>query len=46
VVSTIPAVSPGGRVVRVRGLNMEYLAAHKTVYDLDPVFREYFEEGL
>jgi murein DD-endopeptidase len=45
VVSTIPAVSPGGRVVRVRGLNMEYLAAHsgREVYDLDPIFREYFE---
>jgi murein DD-endopeptidase len=47
VVSTIPAVPPGGRIVTVRGLNMEYLAARsgRDVYDLDPVFGDYFEEG-
>jgi murein DD-endopeptidase len=45
VVSTIPAVPLGGRIVTTRGLNMEYLASHsgRDVYDLDPVFREYFE---
>jgi murein DD-endopeptidase len=45
VVSTIPAVPPGGRIIATRGLNMAYLAAHdrKDVYDLDPAFREYFE---
>jgi murein DD-endopeptidase len=45
VVSTIPAVPPGGRIVTTRGLNMAYLASHsgKDVYDLDPAFRDYFE---
>jgi murein DD-endopeptidase len=44
VVSTIPSVPPGGRTVVIRGLNVEYLAAHsgKDVYDLDPAFRDYF----
>ena len=46
VVSTIPAVPPGGRIVATRGLNRAYLASRsgKEVYDLDPAFREYFEE--
>jgi murein DD-endopeptidase len=45
VVSTVPAVPPGGRIVTIRGLNTEYLAAHsgKDVYDLDHVFTKYFE---
>jgi murein DD-endopeptidase len=45
VVSTIPAVPPGGRIVTTRGLNMEYLASRsgRDVYDLDPSFREYFD---
>jgi murein DD-endopeptidase len=45
VVSTIAGVSPGGRIIAVRGLNVEYLAEHsgRHVYDLDPAFREYFE---
>jgi murein DD-endopeptidase len=46
VVSTVPAVPPGGRIVTTRGLNLGYLAAHngRDVYDLDPVFHEYFGE--
>jgi murein DD-endopeptidase len=45
VVSTIPAVPPGGRIIAARGLNMAYLASFsdRDVYDLDPAFREYFE---
>jgi murein DD-endopeptidase len=45
VVSTIPAVPPGGRIIATRGLNVGYLESHsgRDVYDLDPVFREYFE---
>jgi murein DD-endopeptidase len=45
VVSTIPAIPSGGRIVATRGLNLEYLAAHsgRDVYDLDPAFRDYFE---
>jgi murein DD-endopeptidase len=45
VVSTILDVPSGGRICEIRGLNMEYLASHsnRDVYDLDPVFREYFE---
>jgi murein DD-endopeptidase len=45
VVSTVPLVPPGGRIVTIRGLNTEYLAARsgKDVYDLDHVFKEYFE---
>jgi murein DD-endopeptidase len=46
VVSTVTAVPSGGRAVDIRGLNLDYLAAHRDVYDLDRVFREYFEEGL
>jgi murein DD-endopeptidase len=45
VVSAIPEVPAGGRRVTVRGLNLEYLAARngRDVYDLDRVFRDYFE---
>jgi murein DD-endopeptidase len=48
VVSTIPAVPPGGRIVATRGLNMAYLASRsgKDIYDLDPVFRECFEAQM
>jgi murein DD-endopeptidase len=44
VVSTVPLVPAGGRIVTTCGLNLEYLASHsgRDVYDLDSAFRDYF----